>query len=824
MTQTNMPAESSDVARFVCIHGHFYQPPRENPWLESVELQESAQPYHDWNERILAECYAPNADCRLLDRDGRIRGIVNNYASISFNFGPTLLSWLEGHAPETYGAILEADAASLERFGGHGSALAQAYNHAILPLCNARDRKTQVLWGIRDFRHRFGREPEGMWLPETAVDLQTLQVLADNGIRFTVLAPSQARRVRGLDAARWRSTASESIDPRVPYRVHLPSTGEIDVFFYDGPISRAIAFEGLLSGGEHLVRRLYERFDSDRSGPQLVHVATDGETYGHHHEFGEMALAYALDSIESDAQARLTNYGQFLALRPPTEEVEIVDGSSWSCSHGLGRWSEDCGCSGDSHGDWNQAWRAPLRQALDELRDRLATLFESRAATLLRDPWSARDDYVEVILDRSPASWERFLTRHAFDSALPTDCLKLLELQRQSMLMYTSCGWFFDELSGIETVQILRYAGRAIQLAEELDDEALEERFLELLERAPSNRPEIADGRQLFERRVRPSRVDLSKVGADFAASLLFGDADNGVAVPAYDVDCEDRRLFESGRARGVAGRLTASSRVTLESTRLTFALVYLGDHNLTGGVRAFQGEPAYRRMVDEVAAALDGAGVTELPRILERHFADETFTLETLFLDRQKQILEQVLSATITEIEESYGRMFEEHAGLMRLHASLGLAPPPGLSMAGKLVLGARVRRELCREQPDPERLTEMTREAAASGVDLDHGQVAFAVSRALERVADRIEGRDDEQPLLELACRLAAWVRNLGFHVDLRRAENQIYRQSRENLAAKRRSARRGDTRSRDWAETLVSLMEILKISDPEAVTDSR
>jgi len=319
------------MERFLCIHGHFYQPPRENPWLGAIELQESAHPYHDWNERITEECYAANAASRILDGKGRIISLTNNYEGISFDFGPTLLCWLESKAREVYQAVLEADALSQRRFGGHGSALAQAYHHMIMPLASPRDKKTQILWGIADFTARFKRAPEGMWLPETAVDLETLDLLAQQGILFTVLAPHQAARVRPLKGGEWKELSKVPLDPRMPYRVNLPSGRSLALFFYDGPVSRAVAFERLLENGNAFAQRLLGAFVREDPRPQLVHIATDGETYGHHHRFGDMALAYALNLLESHPEVRLTNYGQYLEMHPPTHEVEIQEFTSWSC-------------------------------------------------------------------------------------------------------------------------------------------------------------------------------------------------------------------------------------------------------------------------------------------------------------------------------------------------------------------------------------------------------------------------------------------------------------------------------------------------------------
>jgi alpha-amylase/alpha-mannosidase (GH57 family) len=472
--------------RFVCVHGHFYQPPRENPWTGEVDEEISAQPYHDWNQRITAECYRPNG-----------LGQPSNYSRMSFNFGPTLLSWLGANSPETYRSILEADRMSRSRFSGHGSALAQAYNHAILPLANRRDKVTQVAWGIRDFEFRFGRRPEGMWLPETAVDGDTLEVLAEQGIGFTVLAPSQAARVRepGED---WGDLDARGIDPREAYRVPLRSGSAISVFFYDGTLAHAVAFGELPRDGTEFARALLSRFrdDSDR---ELVHVATDGETYGHHFRQGDHALAGALDAIEASGFATLTNYGEHLERFPPRREAQIVPNTSWSCSHGITRWIDDCGCSAGRAA--SHPWRRPLREALDWLRDTLDPLYEAAASGVFRDPWAARDDSIEIVLDPSGESVLRFLDRHAIGPLSAEDrstALGLLELQRNTLLMYTSCGWFFDDPAGLETRQVLRYAARALELAEEHLGGSLEPLFLRLLERVRSSLGERRDASELY--------------------------------------------------------------------------------------------------------------------------------------------------------------------------------------------------------------------------------------------------------------------------------------------------------------------------------------
>lgn len=493
--------------RYVAIHGHFYQPPRENPYSGKVALQPSASPHHDWNARITAECYGPNARARRLDGNGHLIGEISNYEHISFNFGPTLLSWLETEAPDVYRDILAADRAGLARTH-HGPAMAQAYNHMILPLANPRDRRTQVVWGKRDFVHRFGRPPVGMWLPETAVCTASLEALAAEGIAFTVLAPRQAKQVRALKKRAWTNVEGGRVDPSVGYLVKLPSRKTITVFFYDGPVSQGVAFEGLLHKGEYLAGRLAGLFRPDVERAQLVHIATDGETYGHHHRHGEMALAHAIELLQSQG-IPLVSYSEFLAKHPPTHEARIVERSSWSCVHGVGRWMTDCGCSMGTPG-FRQTWRAPLRHALDALRDALAADFERFAGPRLRDPWAARDAWIDVVLDPSRAA--AFFDRHGVPTLTSEGRHRaslLLESQRHAMLMFTSCAWFFDELSGIEPVQVLVYAGRAVELAREatgIDHWAL---LAHGLRRAVSNLPAKGTGEDILLRAMEEARSSM---------------------------------------------------------------------------------------------------------------------------------------------------------------------------------------------------------------------------------------------------------------------------------------------------------------------------
>jgi alpha-amylase/alpha-mannosidase (GH57 family) len=632
-----VPSLNPPSGRYVCIHGHFYQPPRENPWLETVEVQDSAAPYHDWNDRITAECYAPNGASRIQNKQNEIVRILNNYARMSFNFGPTLLSWLHDKAPRAYHMILEADRYSALRFSGHGSAVAQVYNHIIMPLASERDALTQIRWGNADFESRFGRKPEGMWLAETACNRATLDLLAREGIKFTILAPNQCARVRKLAEGRtgapaWTETADATVDPTQPYLVRLDEGRSIAVFFYNGPNSRAIAFEGLLDSGEKFGNRLLEGFHAPTqpgNPAQLSHVATDGESYGHHHKHGEMALSFAMHYIEDNSLASLTNYAEFLAKFPPTWEAEVAENTSWSCAHGVERWRSDCGCNGGKVG-WNQKWRAPLREALDYLRDATAPLAEKLAEGLLIDLWAARDGFIEVILDRSDESIDRFLDTHAtrtLSAEERTTVLELMEMERHTQLMYTSCGWFFDEISGIETVQIIAYAGRVLQLAGKLFGEdalSLEPTFLSLLAQAIPNDPQYKTGADIYTRYINGMKIGLEQVGAHYAISSIFRSYPEDGELFCFQLHRDSHEVFTSGRGKVALGRARVRSRITEESEEICYAVLHLGDQNLSAAVRRYAeaDSEAFTTFSAEVRAAIRKANLPEVIRLIDRFFA----------------------------------------------------------------------------------------------------------------------------------------------------------------------------------------------------------
>jgi alpha-amylase/alpha-mannosidase (GH57 family) len=818
--------------RRICIHGHFYQPPRENAWLEAIERQDSALPYHDWNERVADECYGPNAHARILSEKGLIERIVNNYASISFNFGPTLLEWLQRKDQDVYRAILEADRLGQARFGGHGSAMAQAYNHAILPLCNARDRRTQVRWGVADFEHRFGRTPEGMWLPETAVCVPTLEELAAAGIKFTILEPRQAARVRRIGEKTWHDLAEGDLDPTMAYRCALPSGAAIALFFYDGPISRAIAFEGLLNKGENLYGRLRGAFDDRRDHAQLVHIATDGESYGHHHRHGEMALAYAIKLIEDDPSVKLANYGQFLELHPPTHEIQIRERTAWSCAHGLGRWERDCGCNSGAHPGWNQKWRAPLRKGLDDLRDALAPVFEGAVAGLLRDPWVARDAYIDVMLERSPTRLERFLAQQAtrrLDPAERTRVLEGLEMQRHLQLMQASCGWFFDDIGGIETVQLLQYAARAVQLGQRLAQRDLahrlagrdfEQPLLATLEQAKSNDPAVGDGRRIWERQIAPARVDLAKVAAHHGVGMLFREYPKVANVYCYTVERLAAETREAGEARLVVGHVRVTSNIVQDSGEFGFAVLYFGGHNLTGGAHPWPGEAQHQAMRDGLIAAFERADLPEVIRCLDQSFEAATYSLRSLFKDDQHWVLERMLASTTSEIEEAYRQIHDRHVPLMRFMKDLGLPTPPAIQAAAEFALGSMLRAELEREEPDLARVGELLDQATEERVRLDAAGLEYPVRRSLEHLMGRFSHDPSNLGLLRRCLEMVALLDRFPFKVDLAQAQNFCYRVM-ENQHAQQWRRAKTDSTARQWVEAFQALGKALWVRVQAAET---
>lgn len=668
---------------FLAIHGHFYQPPRENPWLESIELQDSAAPFHDWNERINNECYNPNSVSKIVDNKNRILDVVNNYEFISFNIGPTLLSWMEDFAPLAYERVIKADIESVQEHDGHGNAIAQVYNHMIMPLANEKDKQTQVIWGIKDFETRFGRKPEGMWLAETAVDDDSLRVLVENDIKFTVLSPYQALKIKKFADKEWTDVSWGNIDPARAYRYYIKSMPDkyIDLFFYDGAISKSVAFDEILKDGNKFVRRLKEGISENREYAQLVNIATDGESYGHHTKFGDMALSYVLRVRAKEEGFTIVNYAQYLEKFPPEMEVDIKQASSWSCFHGVGRWKEDCGCSTGGHPGWNQKWRKPLRDALDYLRDELVTIFEKEAKNYFKkDIWDVRNKYIDVILDRSELIIKKF-QKENFIADLTEEqkvkAMELLEIQRQAMLMYTSCGWFFSEISGIETTQIMKYAARAMQLAQAFSKKDLEKKFLDILAEAKSNFNEFGTGKDIFEKFVKPSIVTTKQMASLWAISSIYEDFEDEEEVYCYKIKKHSYKRVQKGSAKLIVGHIEIQSLITLQKSNVMFALVQYSGGDFHCTIKEFSDESEYTNIQKELFRIFMLNPLTEIIRALDEYFGKEYYTLKDIFIEERRKILQIMLKGKMSKFAQAYQEIYTEGKSSIYHMQSLGLSIP---------------------------------------------------------------------------------------------------------------------------------------------------
>ena len=769
---------------FLTIHGHFYQPPRENPWLESIELQDSALPCHDWNERVNNECYNPNSASKIVDNRNRILDIVNNYERMSFNFGPTLLSWMEEHAPHAYDRIIKADIKSVLEHDGHGNAIAQVYNHMIMPLANEHDKITQVKWGIRDFVYRFGRQPEGMWLAETAVDDDTLRVLVENGIKFTVLSPYQAQRIKRIPDSNWQDVSWGNIDPARSYRYYIKSApGKyIDLFFYDGAISKSVAFDELLKDGNKFIKRLKEGISPSRDFNQLVNIATDGESYGHHTKFGDMALAYVLKIRAEDEGFTLTNYGEFLDKFRSDWEVDIKQASSWSCFHGVGRWKEDCGCSTGGHPGRNQKCRKPFREALAYLRDELSIIFEKEGQKYFKeDPWTVRNRYIDVILDRT----ERAIKHFQDENFLPelsdeekVNGMELLEIQRQAMLMYTSCGWFFSEISGIETTQIMKYAARAMQLAENFTTKDLESKFLDILSNAQSNFKEYGNGKDIYERFVKPSVVTVKQIASLWAISSLYEDFDDEQDVYCYKINRKSYKKVQKGNMNFVIGHIEVLSKVTLKKSDLMFVLMQYQGGDFHCAIREFESETEYTKLQKELVRTFMLNPLTEIIRAIDEYFGAEYFTLKDIFIEERRKILEIMLKGRMDKFAQTYNELYNEGKDSIYQMQSLGLSIPDEFKLAAGYTLAQQFNKLIkdSKSYLDPQviqQAADINLEAKNIGIEIDKRPSSEFFSHKLlqniNRLANSIEIHQAEATL-----EIFDFIEKLDLKVEIKEAQN--------------------------------------------------
>ena len=818
--------EAVQKEKFLTIHGHFYQPPRENPWLEAIELQDSALPFHDWNERINKECYNPNSVSKIVDSRNRILDIVNNYEHMSFNFGPTLLSWMEQFAPLTYERIIKADIESIGEHDGHGNAMAQVYNHIIMPLANENDKITQVKWGIRDFEYRYGRKPEGMWLAETAVDDDTLRVLEENGIKFTVLSPYQALKVRKEGDKKWTDVSWGNIDPARSYRYYIKSApGKfIDLFFYDGAISKSVAFDELLKDGNKFAKRLKDGISDCRDYPQLINIATDGESYGHHTKFGDMALAYVLQIKAKEEGFKITNFGEYLAKYRSDYEVDIKQASSWSCFHGVGRWKEDCGCSTGGHPGWNQKWRKPLRDALDYLRDELIKLFEDESPKyFINNCWDVRNRYIDVILDRSSLSVNKFQKENFLPNLSDEDKVKameLLEIQRQAQLMYTSCGWFFSEISGIETVQIMKYAARAMQLAAVFTKKDFEARFTEILSEAKSNITEYGTGRDIFNNFVKPSIVTTKQVASLWAISSLYQDFEDEEDVYCYKIIRDDYQKIQKGNSNFVVGHIEIRSRITMQKSNLMFALMQYSGGDFHCAIKEYSDDIEYNKMKNDLIKIFMLNPLTEIIRALDENFGKDYFTLKDIFIEERRKILQRLLKDKMEKFAQIYQDMYDEGKGSIYHMQSLGLAIPDEFKIASEYALSRRFN-ELIKDSNgfvEPavlQQATDINYEAKSMGIKLDKQPSNKIFSKKILQNINRLAYSFEIQQA-DVVLELFDYVEKLELEVDISEAQNiffsKIYMNIEDIILSSANTKRNSDKR---FAEMLLDIGSKLNIN---------
>ncbi|HEX5172374.1 MAG TPA: DUF3536 domain-containing protein [Cyclobacteriaceae bacterium] len=793
--------------KYICIHGHFYQPPRENAWLEVIEVQDSAHPYHDWNERIAAECYAPNTASRILDGKGVIKNIINNYSRISFNFGPTLLSWMEANDRETYEAILQADIDSAKRFSGHGSAIAQVYNHVIMPLANSRDKETQIAWGIKDFVHRFKRHPEGMWLAETAVDIESLELLARYNIKFTILAPRQAKSIRKIGALRWDAVNDVTLDTKRPYLCNLPSGKSISIFFYDGGLSQSVAFNGLLNDGKKFAHALLDAFDTSVDSSQLVHIATDGETYGHHHKHGDMALAYCLDYIDRNKHSHLTNYGEYLDKVGPTYEAEIHEDSSWSCVHGVERWRSNCGCNSGGHPGWTQEWRRPLRDSLNWLRDQFAKLYGFEGSLIMKDPWAARNDYIDVILNRDEENIKRFIQTHCAVEVQHNHLFRLLEMQRHAMLMFTSCGWFFDEVSGIETTQILQYACRAVQLASQISDANLESEFVTMLSEAPSNVPSLKNGEQVYNRYVMPSKTNLQRVGMHYAVSSLFEEDPEAFPVFNYTTSNEFFIRKEAGEQRLVLGITKVKSNVTRTEKKFAFCVLYMGKHNIIGNISLEMQVDKFHSMQVRIVNAFQGGRLGDVIGLMQTYFGPDKYTLWQLFKDEKRKVLDMITRKSLEELEYSLRRVYNHDYPLLVALDSNDVPIPNAYRTSFEYILNTDLLKWFNTERINTKELDRIFGELEKWKLKIeDPDKVARLAGERIYQELKTISVERNSAKRIERLNRLFPLLRKFNLYPNLYKSQNLYFLISRQNI--------QNDGHAPEWIEQFNLLGDNLSV----------
>ena len=766
------------MQRGVCIHSHFYQPPREDPWLDAILRDLTAKPYHDWNECIYDQCYKPNMAARLLDSNGRIVQISNNYRYMSFNIGPTLHKWIAVRDPVLAEGILKADADAESELGA-GGAIAQAYNHMIMPLACERDKRTQVKWGAADFARRFGRKPEGMWLPETAADTPTLEALAAEGIEFTILAPYQCAATRE-PGGYWKETTEKSeLDVTRPYVMRLPSGRSITLIFYLGNVAHDIAFGGLLNNGDTFAASLISKIQ--RYGePRLLTIATDGESYGHHHRFGEMALARAAQVIFQSPDVILTNIAAFLKNHPATCECKIAERTSWSCAHGIERWRSNCGCHTGGEPWWNQTWRAPLRDALDKIRDRIDEIYEREMADICDSPWQLRDEAIalypdyygnepvgEIIRQKQLFLEERCGTLKRQDVI---KALALIDAQKLRMFMYTSCGWFFNDVSGIETRQILAYAIRAIERTKDVSGINLEKDFLNDLLNSHGNTSEFPTAYDVVDKCVKPNIRRISDVAA-MAALKKYPKR-----YYSYGIDRDSKRYQSAGLDMDISS-ISVTDLCTSENWIGSAVVITTG--GLDDVCRLTQKPVPDPKSVWKNFYV---GNILTISKFVEEHFELGPWQLTDLTEDDRYSVARnRIIDVEKENLEYTYVKIRENQRLLVQLHM-MSVESASFLAPAGRLVYG-RMLEHLAKGtesildllEPGSE-LENILNEAQNMGINPKTSVLAAGMEEAFYDNLINTDLKNDTKVLLKLS-RLWRRAIELDIEIDKWRLQNAIW-----------------------------------------------
>ncbi|MBU2529476.1 MAG: DUF3536 domain-containing protein [Elusimicrobia bacterium] len=672
------------INKYISIHAHFYQPPRENPWTNEVDFQPSAYPFDNWNQRIARECYIPNLYAKIKDANNQVLEVVNNYEIFNFNFGPTLLSWLEKDYPYYYKKIV-ASVKKLHQEKGDLNAIAQIYNHIIMPLASFNDQLTQLIWGIEDFKYRFGFEPESVWLPETAVSRDTLKLLIDHKIKYIILSPHQAEKVKMLDSKKWIDVSKGNIDPKKPYWWHDKDENGINiddrkiaVFFYDAGISEALAFEDITDNSSVLADRVLSCYDEKSNEDQLLLIASDGETYGHHHKFSDMTLAHAFKHEFKDRSIKTVNLASYLKDHKPKYEVEIKEGhdgegTSWSCAHGVRRWKGGCNCGKDGN---PYLWRAPFRGALNWLNDTLSELYEREGTKVFKDIWQARNEYIKPLTKPDKPTLNKFLSDNLHEDLAKEDikkALELLEMQKYAMYMFTSCGWFFADISRIEGVQNLKYAAKAIELAEKLGLQDIEKDFLSLLELAPTNHPELKNGAEIYQKLAISDKLPFELIIYGHLVELFhFSKPKEFHFRYFYEMEIKNSKTTILDKLKLISGIIKSKNTITKEYHEYAFA--YFSAKGEMPFICLSSNEPENKlKLIKETFFSLHDINKDAAIIEIEKIFSKKIITFKELPFNEKTNIIKKVVRAIKSTNSRDAFKIFKSYMGLFEKNEDLG-------------------------------------------------------------------------------------------------------------------------------------------------------